>query len=255
MKVKHLPTLLGIALLATTAQAAESTYRGELSASYGQSNEDESLFDSSFYGLKGTYYFSGVNTRNHPLAEAAFLEKSSNIYVQGSRIDLDNFDYTVDLVALGVDYYIPDSMLFVGAAIAQAHVDDGFGSDNDSVWTAKLGITPISGLQVWSEFMEDVDVSDSWNLNAKYVTPLSGETALNLEARYEDDEDDSTTSLVADYYLSRNFSLGAGVGFGEDDDSYLVRSRYFFTDKFSLEVNYATGDDSNTWQLGANVRF
>jgi hypothetical protein len=256
-KLTILSAIIGVSYLSSVAHAADSSYQAEVFATYGQGSVDGTdELDTSEYSLSGAYYFSGVNTKNHPLAEAAFLEKSSNIYAGWTRSDYDNEDGSVDVSAIGIDFYVPDTMLFVGAGVAQVDVDDGFGDDKDSAWFAKLGITPVDGLLVWSQFYEDVDISDHWNINTKYVVPLAGENAINLEAGYEDwDDGDSETRVAADYYFSRNFSLGAGYTFADTTDTYELRARHFFSDSFSINAGYTSNDDEDSWLVGASLRF
>lgn len=258
MKLKILSAILSFSCLSSIAYAAESSYRAEVAAGYGQYSIDGTdMFNKSEYDISGVYYFSGVDTKSHPLAEAAFVERSSNIYARWNRVDYDNFGSSLDVSAIGIDFYVPSTMLYIGAGIEQLNGKNGIETYEDSAWYAKLGIAPIDGLLVWSQFYEDADVSDYWNINAKYVVPLSGENAINFEARYANwDDQDSDTEISADYYFTRNFSLGAGYTISDSVDTIELRARHFFGDKFSMEVGYATeGSDDNSWRLGANLRF
>lgn len=256
-KLSILSAIVGISCLSHLAYSADSSYNAELSATYGQSDVDGfDEADSSIYGINGAYYFSGVNTRNHPLAEAAFLEKSSNVYASWVRNDYDGDWGDLDVTTIGVDFYIPDTMLFLGAGVLQHDIDEEGANDKDSHWFAKVGITPVDGLLVWSQFYEDVDISDHWNINAKYVIPLAGETAINLVASHADwDDQDSQTNVGADYYFNRNFSLGAGYTFADEDDGYELRARHFFNDSFSVQAAYTAFDYEDAWLVGASVRF
>lgn len=254
-KLTILSAILSVSCFSSLSFAADSSYRAEMSAGYGQFDADSDS-DTTGYGLSGTYYFSGVDTKNHPLAEAAFLENSSNVYARWAREDYDGLDGNTDVSVVGADFYAPNSMLFLGAGITKVDVNDGFGPDDDTAWFAKIGVTPVDGLLVWSQFYEDVDVSDHWNINAKYVVPLAGETAINLEAGYADwDDGDNTTSIGADYYFNRSFSLGAGYTFADENDGYELRARNFFSEKFSVEAAYTSNDIEDGWLVGASLRF
>jgi hypothetical protein len=214
-----------------------------------------------------------VDTKNHPLAEAAFIEKASNLY-----IDLGNFEFKeagdrLDLYerSIGIDFYIPNTMFYLGAGVNEIKgkytYPNGGGTVSskwDSEWFVKAGIAPVTGLLVWTEFTEDVDVSDQWNINGKYVIPLSGEQALNIEASYEKSDiryaEDIITGAV-DYYLDRNLSIGAGFvnesysGNSNSNTDYFIRARNFFTDKISAELSYADGDYENSLMIGGTIRF
>jgi hypothetical protein len=272
MKIKLLPTIVAAAGFLSAPFALAATYQSELSAGYADIDENNSNADGYFVGLEGKYYFSPVNTANHPLAEAAFIEKSSNVYVQLGTAEfkaagqqLDRYDRSI-----GVDFYIPNSMFYLGAGITETKFQTKFGpggsSDWDSNWFVKAGIAPITGLLVWSEFAEDIDISEQWNINGKYVLPLSGEQALNLEASYEKSKlgfSDDTISMAVDYYIDRNLSVGTGfVNTSYDssvsnksDTDYFVRARNFFTDKASLELSYVDGEYENSLLLGGTLRF
>lgn len=230
-------------------------------------------------GLEGKYYFAPVDTKNHPLAEAAFIEKASNVY-----LDLANYEYKeagerFDIYqrTLGVDFFVPGTMFYLGAGIDESksnytwpsndYSDGGGESTNwDSTWFVKAGITPVTGLLVWSEFTEDVSVSDEWNINGKYVIPLAGEQSLNIEASYESSDIsyiDDRISAAVDYYLDRNLSVGAGFvnksyvswSDSKSDTDYFIRARNFFTDNISAELGYYDGADESRLMLGGSIRF
>lgn len=270
MKTKLLPAIIAAAGFLSAPFALAATFQSELSAGYADIDINDSDADGSAVALEGKYYFSPVNTANHPLAEAAFIEKSSNVYVNlgtgefkgsGSKLDI----YTREI---GVDFYIPNSIFYLGlgAEEVKAKTSPGASSGWESSWSVKAGVAPITGLLVWSEFVEDVDVSDQWNINGKYVLPLAGEQALNLEASYEKSKlgfADNTISMAADYYIDRNLSIGAGftntsydsaINSSADTD-YFVRARNFFTDKASLELSYVDGEFENSLMVGGTIRF
>src|SRR6187431_2211026 len=275
MKLKLLPAMITTAGLLTAPFALAATYQSEISAAYADINVSESSAEGYAVGLEGKYYFAPVDTANHPLAEAAFIQKANNVYL---TLGNSEFKYAGDRVdyyqrSLGVDFYIPNTMFYLGAGIEEYKAKRTWPSDDysdagsystkwDSTWLVKAGIAPVTGLLVWSEFTEDVDVSDAWNINGKYVIPLSGEQALNIEASYEKSYDivDKIT-VAADYYLDRNLSLGAGFvnssyeGSRHNDNDYLIRARQFFTDNASLELGYWDGEYESKLMLEGTLRF
>ena len=285
MKVKLLPAVIAACSFFSIPFAGAGTYQSEISAEYGETDYDGSSSDIYDVLLTGTYYFSAVDTTNRPLAESAFLQKASNVYVNGyyeedketgSGVISSDVLHTYGR-AIGADFYIPNSIFFVGAGIAEAKSKNEWRyngnsyretHDWDSFWYVKAGITPIDGLLVWSEFYEDVDVSDFWNINAKYVLPLgSGNQWLNLETSYEtqdgDDGDLSTFYAAADYYIDSNLSVGGGIThYTYDDDGYdsnnnasFIRDKQYFTDNLSANIKYADGDFESRWEIGASIRF
>ena len=74
-------------------------------------------------GVKGVHYYDEVNTDGYPLAEAAFLQQAGGIYLTALRERL-RYDYddqkstsTLNFVTLGADYYIPNSIFYVGVGV------------------------------------------------------------------------------------------------------------------------------------------
>jgi hypothetical protein len=285
MKSKLLPTIIaGLSLIAVPV-AFGATYQGELAATYGEVDLEDSASDLSDFTLEGTYYFSQVDTANRPLAESAFLQKASSVYLNGAYSRYKENDSEFDSSEktnvygrqLGADFYIPNSIFYLGAGISEFKVKSEWRSDDitdretldwESQWYVKAGVTPVDGLLVWSEFYEDVDVSDHWNINAKYVMPIgaSGQW-INLEARYEttEDEGDDTQvfSVAGDYYLDSHLSVGGGVShytydgeyYNDNENEYFVRANQYFTDNFAVNLKYADGDYESSWTLGATLRF
>lgn len=275
MKLKLLPAMITTAGFLTAPFALAATYQSEISATYADIDANKSSEEGYLVSLEGTYYFAPVDTANHPLAEAAFIQKASNVY-----LNLGNAEYKykddgqrldIYLRTLGVDFYIPNSMFYLGAGINEHKSKASWSGEDysdstkwDSTGFVKVGIAPVTGLLVWSEFTEDVDVSDDWNINGKYVIPLSGEQALNVEASYEKSYGVIDTIIVAaDYYLDRNLSLGAGFtnlsydggGDNTSETEYLIRARQFFTDNASLELSYADSDYGSKLMLEGTLRF
>lgn len=272
MKMKLLPAVIATASLLNGSFAFAAIYQGEISAAYGDISYDNSNADGHSIELEGEYYFSLVDTKNHPLAEAAFIEKSSSVYVQLGNEEIKAGGQKADIYSrlIGVDFYIPDSIIYLGAGVAEFKANApsflGQSYDWESSWFIKAGVAPIAGLLVWSEFVEDIDITDEWNINGKYVLPLSGEQALNFEAGYEKSKlgyTDDTISLAADYYIDRNLSIGTGftntsyangTNINSTND-YFVRARNFFTDNISVELAYTDGDTGNNLMLGGTIRF
>lgn len=281
MKIKLLPTIIAAAGFLSAPFALAANYQTELSAGYADIDANDNDEKGYFIGLEGKYYFSPVDTANHPLAEAAFIEKSSNAYISLGNHESKEAGDRFDIYArsIGADFYIPNSIFYLGAGVDQVKSkyswpDEGnlsggsMSSDWESTWFVKAGVAPIAGLLIWSEFTEDIDVSEQWNINGKYVLPLSGEQALNIEASYENSDFDGAPNVItgaADYYIDRNLSLGGGFinssfdqAFGTRDETttdYFVRARNFFTDKASLELSYVDGEVENQLLLGGTIRF
>ncbi|MEN0036307.1 MAG: putative porin [Cellvibrio sp.] len=253
--------------------AASDTYRNEIYATYSELDE----VDEYSINLQGKHYFSAVDTTGLPLAEAAFLQKSSSVTLAASNNNYKSDNYENDTYArsLNVNYFIPNSIFFVGAGVSQQkhniHNFDGgddagvydYSTDWGSNLNARIGVAPIEGLQIWSDFYENSDISDYWNLSAKYVKPLSNERAVSTEVYYSDNDYGPRTVIVsADYYFTHRFSVGVGAArfmydgdYRDDTNSYHVRARHFVTENISADLTYFSSDYSDSWMIGGTFRF
>ncbi len=250
------------------------SYRNEIYVHYSDSSD----VDEYSLNLQAKHYFSAVDITGLPLAEAAFLQKASSLTLAASNDNYQSGDYENDTYArsANVNYFIPDSIFFVGAGvIQQKHVIHNFDGGDDagvydystqwrSDWNARVGIAPADGLQIWSDFIEDADISEYWNLSAKYVKPLANERAIGTEIRYADDDIAHVRSLMvsADYYFTHRFSAGAGVAdfkfdnpSVKDNTAYHVRARHFVTENASIDFTYYSSDYSDRWAIGGAFRF
>jgi len=314
---KHLFTgAIGVAL---SCQAMAQSYQFEGYASYSKSNPDYDYgYDSDLdlASVAGTYYFSPVSTDRHPLQEASFFAKSSSLsfsYVgvkaesnYGYEDDYirEEFHYTsrISSFVIAAETYVFNDLIYLGGLVAHSKekqtdtstfYSDTYSysngtrtyTDRDSSndWRVNLGIAPTEGLLIWSEFKKDVDISDSWNLNTKYVMEFNA-SALNIEGgiaknaystfadsttllypssmklnfNESDDMNINSIYVVGDYYFDKTLSLGIGANRSSVrhvNESYLIRGQKFFTDKFSVLLQYTTGEEIENYSIGASLRF
>jgi Putative general bacterial porin len=251
--MKFSKTTLSSAILLTSSMAMANTYNAEVGLKYVDNGITFPGFtlpieDISSVQLNGLYNFSEVDATNKPLAEAAFLGKHSYVDASHSVIDSD-YASSVDIQTIGGGFYVPNSIFFVGAEYQK------FEDTNNTIVT--LGVTPLEGLLVTTSHNEEADDYEP-NISAKYVRPLAGETAINLEAGYQDVEDgDAIINLAADYYFTSFFSVGAELIDFEDGSIYNIRTRYFFNDNISLVGEFASNSESDdeSFSIGAAFRF
>jgi hypothetical protein len=300
-----------IGLLVSTQVMAQS-YQFEGNAGYTIVNPvgayEDSIKDYHLASLNGTYYFTPVKTENHPLQEAAFLEKNSSLSLayqnsqyttQYSYLDVDaKSSSTYSAFILNAETYLLNDFISLSGLIAEDKSEDKTtiktngntpyttkDKESDEFWRLNLGIAPLKNLLVWSEFEKDIDVSQSWNLNAKYVMEFSNK-ALNLQggfghnaittllfannypttmklnfSGFDSDDESSLNSiyLLGDYYFDKSLSVGLGASHMDDDetfsDTYMIRTKKFFTDRFSVQVQYGTSDVYDTYSVVASMRF
>jgi|SRR5699024_365513 len=103
------------------------------------------------------------------------------------------------------------------------------------------------------------------SLGGKFVTPLDGEMALNIEAEvgFADDDDDTVIyTLGGDFYF--NHAVSAGLWLSDTDNSNQktevgIRGNYFITPLVSLNAHFTNNNDNvkkdTAFGLGANLRF
>lgn len=268
MKLKLLGTAITLSFASSIALASD--YRTEWVAS----NSD--LRGMDIYAFSGKVHLKPVPTAGHPLSQAAFREQ-----IGGGEITHTRFDRrpgSVSLSRLNLDHYVPESMLYVGVHLTRIRRSDDArdlsSSDND--WGLTLGVTPIEGLRVStayraapimtaSNLFHLVTTSGSMkegeynpNLAVKYVTDLSGETALNVEAAFIDQSTADAVYLGTDYFFDSRSSVGAwfeGSGVGRSNTGYGIRAETFFTPQFSIQTSYFNLNEADIWRARAHLRF
>lgn len=239
MKLKTLVATM--ALTCASSVALAQNYNFEVGVNYTDIDRDVGGSDDSF-GVYGKYYFQEVRPGNNPLAEAAFINRSSNAYVVGGD--------DLDVVTAGVEFYVPDT-IFYGAAEIRREDYDGQSTEND--WGVRLGLTPLAGLLVWTQYYDEPGYDA--NIHAKYVMPLGGGNFLNVEGGYTDGDNNDVFEIAGDFYFDRTFSVGAGYTDNDYDDGFMLRTRKFFTPEISGELEFTKWDSDDVITIGASFRF
>lgn len=211
--------------------ALAENYQTELAAGY----LDFDVADGFVLGAQ--YHFSQVDTSNKPLAEASFLDRSSNIAL--AYTDIEDFDATV----IGAEFYL--NSFYIAPTYTNPSVGDG-------VFAAAIGYVGDGWRVITTVPEEDYEL----NIDFKYVTKLSGDDFINFEAGYADGGDfsDDTITVVGDYYFDETFSVGALL-VNADDTDFGLRINKFFTSKFSAGAQFVSGDEVDTFSLDVAVRF
>lgn len=239
---KTLQLLLASAFACAGAQADD--YRFELDGSFDRLGVDDSP-DADIFSVGGTFYLEPVPTDGLPLAEAAFLNRSSFVNASLSRVDFAGEN--ADLFDASFGYYIPNTMFY--GRIGVTKVDEDIGLDDDTVVNGTFGVTPIDGLLVSTDFTED-----GWdpNATAKYVGKLGNDHYYAATVSVLDpDEDDVDIGLGFDYYLDHTLSVGGAVSSGSD--SVTVRAEKFFMQNFAVGGRASFGDDAEV--IGVTVKW
>lgn len=273
MVKRHFFVVASLSCLASGALA--DNYQYELTGEYANTERGPSESDAG--ALVGRYYFSPVDTENRPLAEAAFLNRASGISLAYQRTERDFFfpattgDYAQPAVeastrsdsgSLALDYYVPNTILYLGLTVSHVDYEDSMQySGSDTTYGGTLGITPMDGLLISSDFHEDQDIDEEWNLNARYVTEVFGSSiAIEADYRYYDHvERVDYAGVRFDYYFDNTFSVGVShdeaISTGAEDGVTSVMARKFFTNRVSLQASYLIDSDIDSFNLGMSVRF
>lgn len=230
MQIKKLAAAIALTLGSTAAFA--ENYRAEVGVGY---IDIDDVGDA--YGVFGEFHFQEVSTSGHPLEEAGFLEHSSNIFA--SYLDSDLGDVTT----IGLELYL--SNFYIAPSYSEPSEGDGEGQ-------VALGYATDGWRITTTVPEEDYEA----NVDFKWVTALSGENFINLEAGYADggDGNDDVLNAALDYYFDRTFSVGAGIVDQEETD-FVIRANKFFTGKIRAGLSYVNSDDGDTMAIDASIRF
>lgn len=254
---------LATALIATTASFVAlnaNAYQAEVGGNYSYLDPDRGDSISQF-GVNGKYYFEPVQTKDSPLAEAAFLNRSSNV---NAAIDYGDNDGTKNSqYGVGAEYFVPNSDFYIGGNISRSEykIDRANIDTKTTHYNAEVGYLPAPGLlvAVGAQGYDTKHGGDGVDptLRAKYVTNIGGND-INVEARgvFGDDEN-KQYYIGGDYYFDKTLSFGADYSKDKsvDQDQWGIKAKKFINTNLSVDGRLGFGDDYNTYTVGANYRF
>ena len=252
-----------LSALAVTGTA--NAYQAEVGAAAAYVDPDNGGSGSAL-GVNGTYYFNPVQTRNAPLAEAAFLDRASNVNAQATfadRGDVDDNTYGV-----GAEIFVPNSDFYLSGNVSQNETERfnvlGQKYDFDTTYyAAEVGYLPAPGLLIAAGlkgYDNDNDDGVDPTLRAKYVTTLSNGKDINLEAGAAFGDLDEY-NLAADYFIDKTLSIGADYSNNDlkNQSEFGINARKFINQQVSLEGRVGFGEDDNndynSFGVAAKYRF
>lgn len=251
---------LAIASALLSAIAVTGTahaYQAEVGGSYTYKDQDR-FGDNDRFSVDGKYYFNPVQTRNAPLAEAAFLDRASNVKAQYAHEKDDAFKN--NQYGAGIEYFVPNSDFYLSGNIGREEIKPKYIADEDKLkinhHSAEVGYLPAPGLLV-AAGAKTVDVKNgdretSPTLRAKYVTKV-GQNDVNLEASTAFG-DNKEVNLKGDYFIDKTLSVGVDyqkVDYDNDANIFKnynewgISAKKFFNQQVSLEGRVGFGNDKS----------
>lgn len=234
-------SLFTIAAFSVSAENYKTEVTGEFASFDGDNFSSQRLTA----GIR--YHFLDVLTARRPYYEAAFLQRSSNVWATHSVRDEDTFDSST--LNVGADFFVPQSIFFVGGGVTRFESDDY----DDTSWRVTGGILPVNGMLITTTYVEDVDYD--LNLDLKYVKRMFTGRYINLTANYADGDEDDSYGLGLDYYVDRATSFGFAMQSFNDGSSFTLRARHFFMPLAFAGASFSSGDDVDSIKVEGGFRF
>lgn len=267
-------TLLSTSVFSVVAYAQQS-YQTELDALYEKQDDDSST--SKTLELTATYYLKPVNTDNKPLAEAAYLNKSSSIAAsylnRETKFDNANVDtFDTDLVGLIINYVTAADSFILGGLYASIdyEANDNIVTGDGDIYGISLGkyLDDSTSIEL-SIIKNDSDQQTTSNqfsikdtfINMDYKTVKQSASgnfysiAANFEVIKQDvnsvKEDNREISITGDYFFTLETSLGASLTLNSGDDAsdegktLAINTTHFFNPQIALnlELSRFSADD------------
>lgn len=264
MKKIFLATAIA-ALSISAAQAYQIELNGD--AFYSSTDFPGSSSETVGLGLDATYYFNQVQAKTGPLAEAAFIERASNVRGGYGYAQNNDFDVKQDNFNIGGEFYVPNTNFYAAGSIGRTNTKvEGYELDDVNNYALQIGYLPITNLLLTVGLVGiDSNGSDDTDptISAKYLTKI-GNNDVNFEgnARFGDNSDGF--SIAGDYYIDRTLSIGASynlenVDNGDDSYSLGINARKFVAQNISVQggVNVGKFADYDNFGLavGGTYRF
>lgn len=259
---------LATAIAALSISAAQA-YQVELNGNLSYDSIDIPGGSSEIFGagVGGTYYFNQVSGKTGPLAEAAFIERASNVNASYGYAQNNDFDTKANNFNVGGEFYVPNSDFYAAASAGRTLTKvKGFKQVGVNDYSAQVGILPIRNLlltvgvaRVDTKNNDETDPT----IRAKYLTKL-GNNDVNLEGNAQFGDNSDHYGISGDYYLDRTLSLGASfdldtVDHADDDYSVGINARKFIAENISVQggVNVGKVFDRDTFgiNLAGTYRF
>ncbi|WP_250461667.1 putative porin [Microbulbifer litoralis] len=257
-------------LMVFAATASAESYNSITTATY--ENAEYPTTDLDTFDIGSKYYFAPLETMG-PLKEFEYIIDTTNLYGNYRYTDYDGGD--TDTMTLGGEYFAANGFM-VGAEVTESDGNDGntlsagylfnpnfllsvhrVDQDNSDAenyvgarYNHSLGGTDYIGF----DFETDDDF-DTQSLSSKLFKGLGNETWVAVEAGYVNfDEADNYWNVGAEYYFSKETSVGAGY---DERETFDLSVSHFFNRNVAGNMTYATNNDTDVDQflLGVTVQL
>lgn len=258
---------IGLAAAVLLAMTGAHAYQFEVQGQSEYVNTTEN--DKNFTGdLQGTYYFKDVDASKGPLAEAAFLNKASNVsvaytYEQYNVKHAEDYQigtYGVKGEAYFTTPYTSSIPLYASASYNHTDLDSKNSNDKDDNgerYALEVGAMPTDNFLLAVGY---TNVANQFSLDTFRVLNKGFVNAVGETASINDKQDAVTArTKYVGAIDGTNMSIGfdAGLVFG-DATSYEFNTDLYLTPKLSVGASFAGTSESEAvfdklW--GANVNY
>jgi hypothetical protein len=274
-------TLLSLSLLSANSHA-EQNYQTELLVGYEKEDADTSTDKTT--GLSAEIYFSPVNTESKPLAQAAFLDKSSSATVGYFQSETDLLNSTFNSIdqsgpLISINYITEANAFIFGATYSKIDGDTnpnfveidgrlaGFSIGKYLNDSSAINIIYKNSEADYRDTASNQTIAtldiDSYELSynavqsfdaARYFRFSAGIELINKSDSSSVKEDNHELEVLGEYYFSRMTSLGASAAFNSGDDvsdegtTLAIGFTHFFVPQFALNIELTkfNADDNQT---------
>ncbi len=274
-------SVAGLGLFFLSSVVFAESYQQEISLSYSASDSEYSSGTTSrgesetdTYSGRYQYYWSPVNTKNVPLAEADFMARAAGLDLEVTHYSGSNVRYGAlpgrsnfsgDFFYLNADYAVSKDML-LGVAYQYSDFEFGSSSSKDQGIALEagyyIGEFTMLGLMIARDREEDDQDGRSYSsfhgLLVKSVLELSGKKFLALEAFLlgtdsVPEDESKRLSLEAIFYFSTNTGIGGRYFHTFDEgadvlatDSYSLNISHFFTKELSVSLSATRWENNDS---------
>lgn len=237
-------------------------YQFAVGGGYFSGDNDGADYDGSI--VRGTVYFSRVDTSLGAYHEASFLDKSSFISV--ARVSRE-YDYVFGADEQNDEYLFGRFVISDKFIVEATYANIEFGIGEDTLSSLGLGFYAGGNTEIMLSYSKYDDMDYSiYRLGSHGVYALSGDMSIGYDAEISISdyygEDDEGVSAGLNFYPNKSIGIGVSIDFRSYDDfngsTATVFLDYFVISNLALSVSYSVDgqdDDGDSIFAGVTFRF